>query len=226
MALLSEQDQRVVSNRLAAIKNHVKILFFTQAFDAPESTLIAKQVLDEVVSLSDQVSLEEVNFVLEKERAAKYGVDGIPAVVLLRGDEDTRMRFLGAPAGYEFVSLIEALVLAGGGESGLTPESKALVAAHVTAPTEILVFVTPGCPHCPRAVTLAHRMAVESPMIRATCVEATEFIDLSQRYQVTGVPKTVVNGTIEILGALPESVFVRTAVGAPEPPAPGQSTLS
>jgi hypothetical protein len=69
-------------------------------------------------------------------------------------------------------------------------------------------------------VTLAHRMAVESPLIRATCVEATEFMDLSQRYQVTGVPKTVVNGTIEMLGALPESVFVRTAVGAPEQPTP------
>ena len=224
MALLSEQDQRVVSSRLDAIENPVKILFFTQTFDAPETTLIAKQLLDEVVSLSNQVTLEEVNFVLEKERAAKYGVDGIPAVVLLRGEEDTRMRFLGAPAGYEFVSLVEALVLAGGNESGLTPESKALVAAHVTAPTDILVFVTPSCPHCPRAVTLAHRMAVESPLIRATCVEATEFMDLSQRYQVTGVPKTVVNGTIEMLGALPESVFVRTAVGAPEPPAPGQST--
>lgn len=227
MPLLSEQDQQVVSNRLAVIKSPVKILFFTQTFDAPDTAIIAKQVLDEVVSLSDQVSLEEVNFVLEKERATTYGIEGIPAVVLLRGDEDTRIRFLGAPAGYEFASLVEAVVLAGTGESGLTPESKALVATHVTEATEILVFVTPSCPHCPRAVTLAHRMAVESPLIRATCVEATEFMDLSQRYQVTGVPKTVVNGTIEMLGALPESVFVRTAVGAPEPPAsPEQSTPS
>jgi predicted DsbA family dithiol-disulfide isomerase len=63
-------------------------------------------------------------------------------------------------------------------------------------------------------VTLAHRMAVESPHIRATCVEATEFMDLARQYRVTGVPKTVVNGTIEILGALPEDSFVRTAVGA------------
>jgi glutaredoxin-like protein len=225
--MLSEQDQQVVSSRLAVIKSPVTILFFTQTFDAPDTALIAKQVLDEVVSLSDQVSLEEVNFVLDKELAAKYGIVGIPAVALLRGDEDTRIRFLGAPAGYEFASLVEAVVLAGTGESGLTPESKALVATHVTEPTEILVFVTPSCPHCPRAVTLAHRMAVESPLIRATCVEATEFMDLSRRYQVTGVPKTVVSGGIEMLGALPESVFVRTAVGAPEPPAsPEQSTPS
>ena len=227
MPLLSDQDRNVVANHLAAITRPVQILFFTQTIGAPDTALIARQVLDEVVSLNEQISLEEVNFVLDKERAERYGVIGIPAVVLLREGEDTRIRFLGAPAGYEFMSLVEALVLAGTGESGLTADSKALVAAHVTSPLDILVFVTPTCPHCPRAVTLAHRMAVESPLIRATCVEATEFLDLSERYRVTGVPKTVVNGTIEMLGALPESVFVRTAVGAPEPQrSPEQSTPS
>ena len=225
MPLLSEQDRNVVAKHLAVITRSVQILFFTQTIEAPDTALLARQVLDEVVSLSDLISLEEVNFVLEKERAASYGVSGIPAVVLLCEGEDTRIRFLGAPAGYEFMSLVEGLILAGTGESGLTAESKALVAAHVTAPLDILVFVTPTCPHCPRAVTLANRMAVENPLIRATCVEATEFLDLSRRYQVTGVPKTVVNGTIEMLGALPESVFVRTAVGAPEPP-PEQSSPS
>jgi glutaredoxin-like protein len=221
VTLLSEQDRQTVSNRLAGITNPVRILFFTQTFDAPDTALIAKQVLDEVVGMNERISLEEVNFILEKERAAQYGIDRIPAIVLLRGDEDTRIRFLGAPAGYEFAALIEALILAGTGESGLTAESKALIAAHVTAATEILVFVTPTCPHCPRAVTLGHRMAVESPFILASSVDAAEFIDLSQRYQVTGVPKTVINGSgtgVEMLGALPERVFVRTAVGAPEPP--------
>ena len=227
MPLLSDQDRAVVSAHLAAIKTPVTVLFFTQTIDAPDTVLVARQVLDEVVSLNDQISLEEVNFVLDRDRAAQFGIDGIPAVALLRGGEDTRIRFLGAPAGYEFMSLVEALILAGTGDSGLTAESKALIAENVTGPTDILVFVTPSCPHCPRAVTLAHRMAVESSMIRATCVEATEFLDLAQRYRVTGVPKTVVNGTIEMLGALPESVFVRTAVGAPEPPAsPGQATPS
>jgi glutaredoxin-like protein len=226
MPLLSEQDRRTVASHLAAVTQPVRILFFTQTIDGPESAFVARQVLDEIVTLHDQITLEEVNFVLDKDRATQFGISGIPAVALLRGDEDTRIRFLGAPAGYEFMSLVEAVILAGTGESGLTAESKALIAERVTEPTEILVFVTPTCPHCPRAVTLAHRMAVESPLITATCVEATEFIDLSQKYQVTGVPKTVVNETIEMLGALPESAFVRMAVGAPEPPPQEQSKPS
>ena len=224
MPLLSDQDRQVVSARLAVITSPVRILFFTQTFDTPDTILIARQVLDEVLGLNRLLSLEEVNFVLEKDRAAQYGVEGVPALVLLRNEEDTRIRFLGAPAGYEFMSLVEALVIAGTDESGLTQESKALIAEHVTGPTEIFVFVTPSCPHCPRAVTLAHRMAAESSFIRATCVEAKEFIDLAHRYQVTGVPKTVVNGTIEMLGALPENTFVRTAVSAPQKP--GQSSPS
>jgi glutaredoxin-like protein len=220
MALLSEQDRQTVRGHLAVIEEPVRLLFFTQTIGAPETAQVARQVLDEIVSLSDHVSLEEVNFVLDRDRAAAYGIEHIPAIVLLKGDQDTRMRFLGAPAGYEFTSLIEAVILAGTNDSGLTPDSRALLAEHVTGPLDIQVFVTPTCPHCPRAVTLAHRMAVESPHIRASCVEATEFMDLTRKFRVTGVPKTIVNGSIEMLGALPEDQFVRTAVGAPDSDSP------
>jgi predicted DsbA family dithiol-disulfide isomerase len=59
-------------------------------------------------------------------------------------------------------------------------------------------------------------MAAESPLITAASVDAMEFMDLARRYRVTGVPKTVVNGQTEILGALPEDAFVRAIVGAPD----------
>jgi glutaredoxin-like protein len=178
--------------------------------------MIARQMLNELASLNELLRVEEVNFVLERERAAQYGIEHIPAIALLSGDEDTRIRFLGAPAGYEFTSLIEAVILAGTSDSRLTPESRALISANVTSPLDIQVFVTPTCPHCPRAVSLAHRMAREHGMIRASCVEATEFMDLSRKFRVTGVPKTIVNGTTEILGALPEDQFVRSVLGLDE----------
>lgn len=214
MALLSERDRQTVRGHLAVIEEPVTLLFFAQTIGAPETVHVARQVLDEIVSLSDLVTLEEVNVILERDRARAYGIEQIPATVLLKGTQDTRIRFLGAPAGYEFMSLIEAVILAGTNDSGLSPDSRALVAEHVTSPLEIQVFVTPTCPHCPRAVTLAHRLAIESPFIRASCVEATEFMELSRKFRVTGVPKTVVNESIEILGALPEDEFVRTVVGA------------
>jgi len=208
MSLLSDRDRQTVQTHLAGLTHDVTLLFFTQTIGAPETVAIARQVVEEVASLSDRVSVEEVNLVLDREKSAQFGIDRIPAIVLLRDGADTRMRFLGAPAGYEFSSLVESILLAGTDDSGLTDESKRAIAEKATEPLDIKVFVTPTCPHCPRAVTLAHRMAVESPNISATCVEASEFHDLSRQYRVTGVPKTVSSAGAEILGALPEDQFV------------------
>ena len=60
-------------------------------------------------------------------------------------------------------------------------------------------------------------MAAANPLITADAIEATEFMDLSRKYRVNGVPKTIVNETIEILGGLPEQDFVRAALELPEP---------
>jgi len=61
-------------------------------------------------------------------------------------------------------------------------------------------------------------MAAANPNITADAVEATEFMDLSRKYRVTGVPKTIVNETIEIMGGLPEQMFVRQVLNMPEEP--------
>ena len=143
MALLSEQDRQTVRGHLAVIEEPVTVLLFTQTIAAPESAEIAKQVLDEIVTLSDRLTLEEVNFVLDRDRASEYGIEQIPSIVLLKGTQDTRMRFIGAPAGYEFRSLIEAVILAGTNDSGLSPESRALIAEHAATAIDMNVFVTP-----------------------------------------------------------------------------------
>ncbi len=57
-------------------------------------------------------------------------------------------------------------------------------------------------------------MAVESEKVTSIIVEASEYPDLVRKYQVSGVPKTIVNDVVEILGSRPEDDFVRTAVGA------------
>ena len=61
---------------------------------------------------------------------------------------------------------------------------------------------------------LAHKLAIENEHITADVVEVSEFIDLAQRYRVQGVPKTVVNDRIEIIGALPEPRFVQQVLEA------------
>jgi alkyl hydroperoxide reductase subunit AhpF len=146
MSLLSPADQEKLRESFDEMTSPVKVLFFTQTLDC-EPCEQTRRILDELPALSDKIAIEEVNFILEKETAAQYGIDRVPALALVvqgaAGEaRDTRMRFLGTPAGYEFVSLVQALMLAGGHASSLTPENRARVDA-VTTPTTIQVFSTP-----------------------------------------------------------------------------------
>jgi glutaredoxin-like protein len=224
MGLIGPTDQERLRERFGGMLRPVRVLFFTQTLGC-ETCLQTRQILDELPLLSDKVSIEEVNFVLEPDKAKQYEIDRVPAIAIVGLDEsgaerDSRIRFLGAPSGYEFASLVQALLLVGGVAGTLSAENLTRVAA-VTSPVTMRVFTTPTCPHCPRAVSLAHEMAFANPNITAYAVEATEFPDLARRYQVTGVPKTVVNASgdssdpadaVEILGALPPDDFVSQAL--------------
>jgi alkyl hydroperoxide reductase subunit AhpF len=142
MALLSDQDAAVLKLHLEPIDTPVTLLLFTQTIGGSEGGPVARQVLDELAGLSPHITVVEKNLVLDADERVKYGVDREPAIVVLRNGEDTRMRFYGAPTGYEFVPLVEAVLLAGTGRADLADSTTALLAG-VTAPTNILVFSTP-----------------------------------------------------------------------------------
>ena len=140
MSSLTDGDRKKVQAVLSGMRAPVRLVFFTQTFGC-ETCPPTRQMLRELVSLSDQLTLEELNLVLDVEQAREYGVDRAPAIAVV-GAEDTGIRFIGMPAGYEVVSLIDAIRLVSSGESGLSEESRALLAA-VDAPVAIQVFVTP-----------------------------------------------------------------------------------
>jgi hypothetical protein len=57
-------------------------------------------------------------------------------------------------------------------------------------------------------------MAIENPHIRGDVVEASEFPHLVQKYHIMGVPKTVVNESIQFEGAVPEDRFLAEVLKA------------
>ena len=141
MALLAPADQDKLRASFDAMTAPVRLLFFTQTLDC-DTCGQTREILDELPPLSDKITIEEVNFVLDKDKAAQYGIDRVPAFALASADSDSRIRFLGAPAGYEFISLVQAVLLVGGAASSLTAENLARVAAVDKAMT-IKVFTTP-----------------------------------------------------------------------------------
>ena len=141
MALLAPADQQKLRASFDEMTSPVRLLFFTQTLGC-DTCGQTREILDELPPLSDKITIEQVNFVLEKDKAAQYGIDRVPAIALASADSDSRIRFLGAPAGYEFISLVQAVLLVGGQASSLTAENLARVAA-VDKAMMIKVFTTP-----------------------------------------------------------------------------------
>ena len=104
-----------------------------------------QQILREITDLTDRVAVEELSLVLEKERAAAYGIDRVPALVLLAGDEqeDTRIRFLGAPEGWDFLALVDAVLATGGGSPQALSADTLERLGQLAEDVAIQVFVTP-----------------------------------------------------------------------------------
>jgi alkyl hydroperoxide reductase subunit AhpF len=153
MALISPADQQSLRESFALMTRPVRLLFFTQALGC-ETCPQTRQILDELPPLSDRITVEEVNLILEADRAKAYGVDRVPAVAITYQEpsqdpanpaslwQESRIRFLGAPAGYEFVSLVQAVLLAGGRGSTLSERSRERIAA-VNQSVTMQVFTTP-----------------------------------------------------------------------------------
>jgi glutaredoxin-like protein len=214
MSMISDRDRKPVQDRLAKLVKPVKAVVFTQEMEC-QFCRETRGLLEELAGLTDKLKVEVRDFLKDEAEAKRLGVDKIPAVVLLgEGDKDYGIRFYGIPAGYEFVSLMESLEMVSKGDSGLSPASREKL-KELKNPLALQVFVTPTCPYCPRAVVLAFRLAMESPLVSASMVEATEFPHLANRYQVSGVPHTVIGGSPQpMIGAYPEAAAVDLILNA------------
>jgi glutaredoxin-like protein len=206
--LLNDEVGRQIKDAFAELKEPVQIVFFgsRQNCDYCAET---QQLLEEVTALSDKLALKIYDVHEDREAAISFQVEDAPAIVIAAkdGSEVTNLgiQFLGIPSGHEFSTLISDIVMVSKRESGLSEATREFL-RNLEQPLQLQVFVTPTCPYCPRAVVLAHQMAMENPrMIRAEGVEATEFPALVQRFNVHGVPQTVINaGAGIVVGAVPE----------------------
>lgn len=191
--------------------SHVRILFFEQSIGC-DLCAPTRRALEQIVGEIPQATLEIFNLILDKERAAEHGIDRVPAIIIA-SEDGGRVRYYGSPLGNELPTVVEAVRMLGTRTTPLTSESCDRLKA-LAKPVHLQVFFTPTCVYCPRMIALANQAAIESPYVSTTAIDATEFPDLVRRFNVNGVPKTVVNDTTEILGAVPEEDFINAIVAA------------
>ena len=129
-----------LQRRLAALSSPVKLVFFTQTFGC-DTCLPARQAADRIAALSERVTLEEHNLVLDRDEVAEYGVEWAPALAVV-GDRDAGMRYYGVPEGFEIESLVDAIEIAAGDGPTLTDDSLDALDT-LERNVHLRVFVTP-----------------------------------------------------------------------------------
>lgn len=202
MVIISKSDKKYIKDKFEReMEKDVKIVYFTQDFEC-QFCKETREILEEIKELSDKIEIETHEFNKEKEVAEKYKIDKIPATLLF-GEKEYGVRFFGIPSGYEFSALIEDIICVSQGKSKLKETTKEEI-RKINKKLHLQVFVTPTCPYCPSMTHLAHQMAIENENITADMVEIVEFPHLAHKYNVMGVPKTVINDKIEIVGSVRE----------------------
>jgi len=196
-----------LNKQFNVLTKEVKLIMFTQEIECMycRETRI---LLEELVQTSDKLKLEVYNFVIDKDVVELYKIDKIPAIVILdENNEDYGIRYYGIPSGYEFASLLEDIKMVGTDKVGLSNDVIERVKS-IDKPVHLQVFVTPTCPYCPSAVITAHKFAYLNSNITADMIEATEFPHLARKYNVMGVPRTVINENDFVEGAVPEDYLL------------------
>ncbi len=207
--LLNEDVTKQVKEYLNPMKSNVKMVLFTQE-DPCNTCQETKQLLSEVSELTDKLTLVEKDLNADASDAEKYGITLTPSFVMLDENDDYQgVKFNGIPAGHEINSFLSALMDMSGIDFGLADTIGSSL-DNLETPVNIKVFVTLSCPHCPGAVSNAHRLAMSHPNIESEMIEAQTFGEISQKFNVSGVPKIVINDTHELVGNQPIQEYLKT----------------
>jgi alkyl hydroperoxide reductase subunit F len=211
---MDQETRNKLIELFSQMENPVKLLLFTEPDPSP-ICIQQQEVLKALTTLSDKVEIQVLNPKDHPSEIETYSIDKFPATVPL-GKKDYGIRFFGITAGHESASLLQMIMMISTGNSGLAPEIETLV-HNIAQPVHIQVFVTLSCPYCPTMVHTAHQFAYVNDYIRADMVEGSQFPELVHKYQVEGVPKTIINETTALEGTHPATVFYLTVLQAADP---------
>jgi alkyl hydroperoxide reductase subunit AhpF len=150
MPIISAEDQATIrdifDDRL--VDTVTLVLFTTGGSDLtvpgrPECVTCedTQTLLEELVGLSDKLELHVHDFYAEADAAEAAGISELPSLIL-KGKNQGTLRFVGAPAGYEFSSLIEDLIDLSRGETALSEKAREVL-SKLSEPVHFQVFVTP-----------------------------------------------------------------------------------
>jgi len=199
-----EQAQAQLIEVFRKMPHEVPLVLFTRPAHNEAFSDAARQLIRSIREITPKVSLLE--FDLGHEKARKYNITRAPT--LLFDPERYRVRWLGAPAGEEGRTFVEALIMMGYLNTNLTEESRKVL-EKINSPRDMKIFVSPTCPYCPQQAVNGVKAAIEKPeFVSLEIIDIQANPDLADQYSAFSVPQVFANDMLIAQGAQPEELFM------------------
>jgi len=194
-----------IKDGLKEIQNPIKIITFVED---------GKPLCDEVVNmmiqlstLNNKIKFIKYNIIKNYDLALKYGIDKVPGTTLLVNNKYTGIKFYGIPSGHQVNSLLFA-ILESSRNTNLLENKLVDAIERINKKINIKVFVSLQCPHCPKAVITAFKIALTNKNIDVEIIQANLYTDLSNKFGVSSVPRIFFNDKDDLIGVQPIELFI------------------
>jgi len=209
---LPKETKNVLHKRFEEIDKPVHLAIFTKKEENDEFNTITTLFVKELTALSKKITATFHQ--IGDETSKKYDITHSPTVMIQ--PEKYHIWYTGAPFGEEGRSFIDAILMASQEDSRLTKESRKKL-DELSEKRHIRVFVTLSCPYCPGQVLNGFKAAIQRPdLISAECIDASEHLKLSEKFDVGAVPHTVINDQSISKGLEPEEQFIEEVISLEE----------
>ncbi|RMA97018.1 glutaredoxin-like protein [Hydrogenothermus marinus] len=202
-AVISENIKQKLKERFKELIDEVELVLLKK--EENQLTQQIKELLEEISSLSEKISFKEE----EKECLLN------PCIIIKTKEKDFGIRYIGLPAGGEFQNFIDTIFMVSTNNYSLSERTLNII-EMVDKKVEIKVFITKSCGWCPLALKKLYSFALVNDNIFVYGIDCHDFPDFAIKYNVSTVPKIVINDKVEFVGYKEENDilgYIISAVG-------------
>jgi glutaredoxin-like protein len=222
LAMFSENELNNIKREMSKLKSPVKLRLFTDFKTQEDGSKLRKcmscegvhELLKTLEEFSDgKLRVIEISIEENIEEAEKYNVSRIPAILFVDENDQEIIRYLAHPIGSEFVPFLNSIQYF----SGVRPYYADQIITHLKKikKSNVKIFITPTCPYCPATVPVLTLFAIVSKgKISAEIIDVNLNPDIGMKYQVQGVPMTVINEKEVIQGMFTPQDLLDKLVGS------------
>lgn len=207
---------------MSKLKNKVVLKLFTDFKTQEDGSKIRKcmacegayELLKVLEDYSNgKLEVVEISTEENEEEAEKFNVERIPAILFVDENDKEIIRYLAHPTGSEFVPFLNSIQYF----SGVRPYYADQIITHLKKikKSNMKIFITPTCPYCPATVPVLTLFSIVSKgKISSEIIDVNLNPDIGMKYQVQGVPHTVINEKDSIIGQFTPQDLLDKLVGS------------